>query len=60
MEAGRPTVVALNLTEAAVDASLGGGEVLLSTHRDREGERVAIRCGSQPWEALIVSQHQTD
>ena len=53
-------MVALNLTEAAVDASLGGGEVLVSTHRDRDGERIVDGVRLHPWEALVIAQHQTD
>ena len=57
---GDHTVVALNLTEAAVDASLGGGEVLVSTHRDRDGERIADGVRLHPWEALVIAQQPPD
>jgi alpha-glucosidase len=57
---GDHTVVALNLTDAAVDASLGGGEVLVSTHRDRDGERIADDVRLHPWEALVIAQHPSD
>ena len=57
---GDHTVVALNLTEAAVDASLGRGEVLVSTHRDRDGERIADGVRLHPWEALVIAQQPPD
>jgi glycosidase len=57
---GDHTVVALNLTDADVDTSLGGGEVLVSTHRDRDGERIADDVRLHPWEALVIAQHPSD
>ena len=57
---GDRTLVVLNLTEAVVDASFGRGEVLVSTHRDREGERIADGVRLHPWEALVIAQHPQD
>jgi alpha-glucosidase len=57
---GDRTLVVLNLTEAVVDASLGRGEVLVSTHRDRDGERIADGVRLHPWEALVIAQHPQD
>ena len=55
--AGRRLVVALNLGHEALEADVlggGSGRVLLSTHLDRAGERVAGRVWLRPDEGLIV------
>jgi alpha-glucosidase len=49
------TIVALNHTASAVEMPASGGEVLMSTRRGREGERIADRLRLEPWEALIMS-----
>jgi hypothetical protein len=53
-------MVAVNLTDAPVDVSLGGGEVLVSTDPARDGERALDPVRLRPWEALVIAQHQTD
>ncbi len=57
---GDHTVVALNLTEAVVEAPLGEGEVLLSTNRGREGERIVAEVRLHAWEALVIAQQPSD
>ncbi len=53
---GDMTVVAMNHTTSPVDMPVGGAEVLLSTRRDRDGERIVGRVRLEPWEALVMSQ----
>lgn len=53
---GDRTIVALNHTVSPADLPVDAGEILMSTRRDREGERVAGRVRLEPWEALVMSQ----
>ena len=53
---GDRTIVALNHTGVSVEMPAGEGVVLLSTRRERDGERVADRIRLEPWEALVMSQ----
>jgi alpha-glucosidase len=52
---GAHTVVAVNVSDARVDAEFGEGRVLLGTRRERDGERVHGTVRLEPWEALILA-----
>lgn len=53
---GDHTVVAVNHTAAPIEIVVGEGEVLVSTRRGCEGERIAGPVRLHSWEALVVSQ----
>ena len=55
---GVATVVALNHTESPLELPLGGGEVLLSTRRERVGQGILDRVRLEAWEAIVVSQQR--
>ena len=55
---GSGTLVALNHTDSVVEMAVGDGVVLLSTGRDRDGDRVAGPVRLEPWEALVIAQQQ--
>jgi alpha-glucosidase len=53
---GNDTLVALNHSDGPIDADLGRGEIMLSSHADRAGERIDQRVLVEPWEALVIAQ----
>jgi alpha-glucosidase len=53
---GTKTIVAMNHSDDPAALSLRGGTVLLSTRRDREGERVEGDVRLDPWEALVLEE----
>ena len=52
---GAGTVVALNCSDGPVDLPIAGA-VLLSTRRERDGERVDAELSLDPWEAAILAE----
>ena len=53
---GNDTLVVLNHSDGPIDEDVGGGEILLSSHADRAGERIEQRVRVEPWEALVIAQ----
>ena len=56
---GTGTVVVVNHGEAPATLSLGTGEVLIGTNRERAGERVDGAVRLEPWEAVVVAEEGT-
>lgn len=56
---GEHTVVALNHSDAPLEAEVGPGEVLVGTRRERDGELVGGAIRLDPWEGLVVSERAT-
>jgi alpha-glucosidase len=53
---GDRTVVALNASDQPSDLPFGGGEVLIGTRRERDGQPTGDRVRMEPWEALVLSE----
>jgi hypothetical protein len=53
---GSDTLVALNHSDGPIDADVGRGEILLSSHANRAGERIERSVRLEPWEALVIAQ----
>jgi alpha-glucosidase len=51
---GGSTTVLLNHGEDSVEVPVGDGEILLTTRRDREGERVSGGVKLDPWDAVVI------
>jgi glycosidase len=54
---GKETVVALNHGDGPATLSLGAGEILIGTKRERAGEKVDGDVQLDPWEAVILSEY---
>ena len=53
---GNDTLVVLNHSDGPIDAGRRRGEILLSSHADRAGERIERRVRVEPWEALVIAK----
>ena len=52
---GEGTVVAVNHGDASATLPIGRGEILVSTERSRDGERVDGAVRFDPWEAVVIA-----
>lgn len=53
---GDRTVVAVNAADQPAALAFGGGEVLIGTRRERDGQPAGDHVRMEPWEALILSE----
>jgi hypothetical protein len=55
---GQGTLIAVNCSDLPVELPIGG-EVLVGTARDRDGERPDGPTLLQPWEAVVLAEPGT-
>lgn len=51
---GAQTILAVNTSEGRAELAVGPAEVLVGTHRAREGEHIGDRLELEPWEGVIL------
>jgi len=57
---GDHTVVAVNGSDHPTDIRFGGGEVLLGTRRERDGQPAGDQVTLEPWEAVVLRERPAD